>query len=84
MMTIRVESHPRGSHVHAIVRVGERPGALALSGVLVLRVDEWQALLAALLLGQRVMAGHMLLELPGQDEVCSSANAALLDLPSGS
>lgn len=71
MMTIRIESQPRGSHVHAIVRVGERPGALALAGVLVLRVGEWQALLAALLLGQRAMAGHVTMELPGQDEVCA-------------
>lgn len=71
-MTIRIESEPRGSHVHAIVRVGERPGVLTLSGVLVLRVGEWQALLAALIIGQRAMAGHVLLELPGQDEVCAA------------
>jgi len=75
MMTIRIESQPRGSHVHAIVRVGERPGALTLSGVLVLRVGDWQALLAALAIGQRAMAGHMLLELPGQDAVCAAFGA---------
>lgn len=75
MMTIRIESEPRGSHVHAIVRVGERPGGLALSGVLVLRVGEWQALLAALAIGQRAMEGHVLLELPGQDAVCAAFGA---------
>lgn len=36
-----------------------------------LRVGEWQALLAALLLGQRAMAGHVTMELPGQDEACA-------------
>lgn len=75
MMTIRIESQPRGSHVHAIVRVGERPGVLTLSGVLVLPVGEWQALLAALAIGQRAMEGHVMLELPGQDAVCAAFGA---------
>jgi len=72
MLTIRIENEKRGSHVHATVRVGERPGALALAGELVLRLGEWQALGAALLLGQRAMAGHVLMELPGQDAVCAA------------
>ncbi|MCU0913001.1 MAG: hypothetical protein MUC88_00385 [Planctomycetes bacterium] len=69
MLTIRIESEAKGGHVHMRVRAGETPGQLALCGLVIMTVGEWQLFGAALLLGAERMCGHLGVELPDQDVV---------------
>lgn len=59
MMIIKLKAERRGEHVHERVFVGADEGHLALAGVLVMDVGQWQIFGAALALGAAQTRGRL-------------------------
>ena len=68
-MIIKLRSERRGAHVHELVFVGPDADHLALAGVLVFDVGQWQLFGAALKLGALQTHGHLWIVFEGDDEV---------------
>ena len=75
-MIIKLRSERRGAHVHERVFVGPDTDHLALAGVLIFDVGEWQAFGAALGLGALQMRGQVRIVFEGDEEVVGSPTEA--------
>lgn len=68
-MVIKIKSERKGEQVYDRIFVGPDEEHLALTGILVLYIGEWQEFGAALLLGAKQMHGRVQVILEGDDEV---------------
>ena len=75
-MIINIRSERRGAHLHELVFVGPDTDHLALAGVLIFDVGEWQAFGAALGLGASQMHGQGRVMFEGDEEVVGSPTEA--------
>jgi len=75
-MIIKLRSERRGAHVHERVFVGPDSDHLALAGVLIFNVGEWQAFGAALGLGASQMHGQVRVLFEGDEQVVGGPTEA--------
>jgi len=75
-MIIKLRSERRGAHVHERVFVGPDTAHLALAGVLIFGIGEWQAFGAALELGASQMHGQVRVVFEGNKQVVESPTEA--------
>ena len=75
-MIIKLRSERRGAHVHERVFVGPDTDHLALAGVLIFDLGQWQAFGAALGLGASRMHGQVKIVFEGSEEVVRSPTEA--------
>lgn len=68
-MVIKLCSERRGAHAHELVFVGPDADHLALAGVLVLDIGQWQEFGAALGLGASRMHGNVVVIYEGSEAV---------------
>jgi hypothetical protein len=68
-MIVKLKSERRGIHVHECVFVGPDEEHLALAGVLVFDIGQWQEFGAALLLGASKMHGNVKVLTEGDAQV---------------
>ena len=71
-MIIKLRSERRGAHVHERVFVGPDSDHLALAGVLIFNVGEWQAFGAALGLGASQTHGQVKVVFEGDEQVVAT------------
>ena len=71
-MIVKLRSERRGAHVHERVFVGPDTDHLALAGVLIFDVGEWQAFGAALGLGASQMHGQIRVVFEGDGQLVAS------------
>lgn len=68
-MILKTVSVLQGLHIHTRVFMGEQRGSLALTGVLILHVGEWQLFVAALIEGGRGLGQHLEVITEGNTEI---------------
>ena len=69
-MVIKLIDTLIGQHIHSKIYMSKEANqTFALCGELVMRVDEWQTLTVALLLGADQMNGHFQVETPNSEMI---------------
>jgi len=75
-MKLKLVSKRLGDHVHTQYFMGEEGKTMALMGILVSHVGEWQTIGAALILGAQQMSGRLEVEAVGDEEIVWPASVA--------